>query len=96
MRSREEKRALVLTWLVAEQWSGKEAAELLGVSTRHLRLLKSAFREEGIRALVHGNRARRPHQALTDKIQSIRQMLGHTDLPAYIGPIDTGAPYRPE
>lgn len=32
----------------------------------------------------------------TGEIQSIRQMLGHKDLPAYIGPIDSGAPYRPE
>lgn len=32
----------------------------------------------------------------TGEIQSIRQMLGHQDLPAFIGPIDSGAPYRPE
>ncbi len=32
----------------------------------------------------------------TGEIQSIRQMLGHKDLPAFIGPIDSMAPYRPE
>ncbi len=28
--------------------------------------------------------------------QAIRQMLGHEDLPEYVGDIDAEAPYRPE
>jgi len=30
------------------------------------------------------------------EIQAIRQMLGHTGLPEYVGDIETLAPYRPE
>ncbi len=30
------------------------------------------------------------------EIQAIRQMLGHTDLPVYVGNIEDEAPYRPE
>jgi hypothetical protein len=30
------------------------------------------------------------------EIQSVRQMLGQKNLPAYVGKIDTQAPYRPE
>ena len=30
------------------------------------------------------------------EIQAIRQMLGHNDLPEYVGDIETEAPYRPE
>ena len=30
------------------------------------------------------------------EIQAIRQMLGHRDLPEYVGDIDMEAPYRPE
>lgn len=30
------------------------------------------------------------------EIQAIRQMLGHKNLPEYVGNIDTEAPYRPE
>ena len=30
------------------------------------------------------------------EIQAIRQMLGHKDLPEYVGNIETEAPYRPE
>ncbi len=32
----------------------------------------------------------------TGEVQAIRQMLGHTDLPQYVGDIETEAPYRPE
>jgi uncharacterized damage-inducible protein DinB len=32
----------------------------------------------------------------TGEIQAIRQMLGHTNLPEYVGDIETEAPYRPE
>jgi len=30
------------------------------------------------------------------EIQAIRQMLGHTNLPQYVGEIEQQAPYRPE
>jgi len=30
------------------------------------------------------------------EIQAIRQMIGHKDLPEYVGGIETEAPYRPE
>jgi uncharacterized damage-inducible protein DinB len=32
----------------------------------------------------------------TGEIQAIRQMLGHGNLPEYVGDIETEAPYRPE
>lgn len=32
----------------------------------------------------------------TGEIQAIRQMLGHKDLPEYVGDIEIEAPYRPE
>ncbi len=32
----------------------------------------------------------------TGETQAIRQMLGHTDLPEYVGDIEIEAPYRPE
>ena len=41
-----------------------EAAELMGLSKRHARRLKKAYREEGATALAHGNRGRRPANAL--------------------------------
>ncbi len=32
----------------------------------------------------------------TGEVQAIRQMLGHKDLPEYVGEIEIEAPYRPE
>ncbi len=32
----------------------------------------------------------------TGEVQAIRQMLGHNNLPEYVGDIETEAPYRPE
>ncbi len=32
----------------------------------------------------------------TGEIQAIRQMLGHPNLPEYVGDLETKAPYRPE
>jgi len=32
----------------------------------------------------------------TGEVQAIRQMLGHPNLPEYVGDIETKAPYRPE
>ena len=40
-----------------------EAAVLVGVGERQLRRLLAAYREEGVRAVVHGNRGRRPVHA---------------------------------
>ena len=39
-----------------------QAAEVLGVSPRHVRRMLAACREHGAAALAHGNRGRRPHK----------------------------------
>ena len=75
---REEKRAQVLTRVLAGQWTTKEAAALLGMSARQVRRLKSAYQEEGIRALVHSNRGRRPGHALSDEIRGQVAELART------------------
>lgn len=43
---------------------GWEATELLALSMRHVRRLLAAYRKEGAQALAHGNRGRRPRNAL--------------------------------
>jgi len=43
---------------------GREAADLLDLSLRHVRRILAAYRREGAAALAHGNRGRRPHNAL--------------------------------
>ncbi len=43
-----------------------EAAEALGLSLRHVKRILAAYRREGAAALAHGNRGRKPHNALDD------------------------------
>ena len=42
------------------------AAEIMGVSERHTKRLLAAYRRDGPAALAHGNRGRRPHNAIPE------------------------------
>lgn len=69
VRPREEKRARVLNQVLAGECTVGEAATMLGLSVRQVRRQKRAYEEAGIRALVHGNRGRRPVHALPDELK---------------------------
>ena len=43
-----------------------QAAEIMGVSERHTKRLLAAYRRDGAAALAHGNRGRRPHNAVPE------------------------------
>ncbi|GAI54620.1 unnamed protein product, partial [marine sediment metagenome] len=47
---------------------GREVAELLDLSLRHVRRILAAYRREGAAALAHGNRGRKPHHALDSSL----------------------------
>jgi transposase len=64
VKSREEKRALVLNRVLAGEWTAGEAAAALGLSERQVRRLKTTYEREGIRGLVHGNRGRQSSRAI--------------------------------
>jgi len=49
------------------------AAELLGLSSRHMRRVKARYGEDGPASLVHGNRGRSPVHRLSDTVR--RQVL---------------------
>jgi len=48
---------------------GREAAGVLDLSLRHVRRLLTAYRKEGAQALAHGNRGRKPHNALDEELK---------------------------
>lgn len=48
---------------------GREAAEVLDLSLRHVRRLLTAYRKEGAQALAHGNRGRKPHNTLDEELK---------------------------
>lgn len=64
LNRKEQKRLFVFNQVEKGKISGREAAEVLGLSLRHVRRLLAAYRKEGAAALAHGNRGRRPHHSL--------------------------------
>lgn len=42
---------------------------MLGMSLRHLRRIKAAYRERGVAGLAHGNRGRKPVNAIGDEVR---------------------------
>ncbi len=54
---------------------------VLGLSLRHVRRLLAAYREEGAAALAHGNRERRPHNALGEDLRrQVVELAGSTPM----------------
>ncbi len=68
---------MVLTRVLSGQWTQQEAGRLLGLSVRQVRRLQHAYAEEGVRALVHGNRGRAPAHALSAATRSRVAQLAH-------------------
>jgi len=69
LNRREQRRLIVLNQVGMGRIVGREASELLDLSRRHVRRLLAAYRKEGAAALAHGNRERRPHNALGEDLR---------------------------
>ncbi len=67
MTEREQTRLQVLNRLVAQRIATHEAATILGLSERHAWRMLAAYRKEGAAALAHGNRGRRPRNAVAEE-----------------------------
>ena len=65
----EQKRLMVLNQVDAGRMIGREVAEVLGLSLRQVRRILAAYRKEGAAALAHGNRGRKPHNALDESLK---------------------------
>src|SRR4051812_13556722 len=64
LSAREQQRAMALNRVLAGQWTGEEAAVVLGLSGRQVRRLLAAYEAGGPAALAHGNRGRPPAHAV--------------------------------
>lgn len=64
MNRKEQKRLIMLNQVETGQLAGRGAAEVLGLSVRHVRKILAVYRKEGAAVLAHGNRGGRPHNAL--------------------------------
>jgi transposase len=70
LTAQEQKRVLVLNRVLAAEWTQCEAAEALGLTPRQVRRLQAAYKEEGVKALVHGNRGRPPAHTLPPTVRA--------------------------
>ncbi|MGB2800472.1 MAG: ISNCY family transposase [Dehalococcoidia bacterium] len=79
MNRKEQGRLMVLNQVEAGKMAGREAAGVLGFSLRHVRRLLVAYRREGAQALAHGNRGRKPHNALDEGLRRhVLELAGST------------------
>jgi transposase len=69
LNRKEQKRAMVMSEVDRGVVRGREAAAMLEVSLRHLRRMMAAYRREGVAALAHGNRGRKPANAIGDDVR---------------------------
>ena len=69
LSKKEQRRIIVLNWVEVGSIIAGEAADVLGLSLRHVRRILAAYRKEGAAALAHGNRGRKPHNALDDELK---------------------------
>ena len=66
LNQQEQTRIQVLNNILEYQLPIAQAAEIMGVSERHTKRLLSAYRRDGPAAMAHGNRGRRPHNAVPE------------------------------
>ena len=73
----QQRRFEILTRLRSGTLAPTQAAELLQVSSRHLRRLQAAFGAEGAPTLVHGNQGRAPANRTRDHVrEQLRALAG--------------------
>jgi transposase len=80
---KDQKRLQVISELDAGRVTGREGAELMGVSVRQARRLLAAYRRKGVEAVVHGNRGRTPATRTPEAIRDQVLALAHTTYKDY-------------
>jgi transposase len=73
LNEKEQKRLMILNKVSRGELSAAAASDLLGRSVRQTRRLLSRYRKKGAAGLIHGNRQRRPVNALDPRVG--RQIL---------------------
>jgi len=69
LNRKEQRRLVVLNGIEIGRITAVEAAQVLGLSLRHVRRILAAYRKEGAAALAHGNRGRKTHNALDEGVK---------------------------
>ncbi|MCG2690814.1 hypothetical protein L6249_01970, partial [Candidatus Parcubacteria bacterium] len=67
MSKKEIKKYDIIKKLISKELNGSEAADILNITARHARRLKSKVAKGGMKALVHGNRGKPGNRRIPDK-----------------------------
>lgn len=67
MSQKEVKKYDIIKKVLNQELNGSEAAELLNLTTRHIRRLKTKVDQNGIKSLIHGSRGKPGNRRLKDK-----------------------------
>jgi len=78
LNKKEQRRLLILNDLEKGRIKNKEAGDILGLSLRHVKRLRAAYRQEGAAALAHGNRGRKPAHVLDTGVKNQVVVLGRS------------------
>ena len=71
LNKKEQKRLMVLNQVETGKIVGREVAEVLELSLRHVRRILAAYRKEGVAAIAHGNRGRKPPHTLDAGVRKL-------------------------
>lgn len=69
LNTQEQKRVMVLNQIRSGQLSAAQAASLLNLSVRQVQRTLAAYEKEGVAALAHGNRNRKPVHTINDQVR---------------------------
>jgi transposase len=78
LNTQEQKRVGVLNRILAGQLSAAEAAVWLKLSLRQVQRMLPTYREEGVAAVINGNRGRRPNHLIKPEVRPQVIMLAQT------------------
>lgn len=83
MDNQEARRISVIEQTIEGKFNNSEAAQLLGRSIRQIQRLKRKAEAGGATAVLHGNRGKRPHNALPDETRTAVLNLAKDTLKDY-------------
>jgi len=69
LNEKEQRRVMVLNEVEKGVITGRQAAGLMDLSLRHVRRLLAGYRKEGISALAHGNRGKKPPNTIDEGLK---------------------------
>src|ERR1035437_5247267 len=70
LNRKEQNRVMVLNQVESKQMAVDQAAVLLNITPRQVWRLLAGYRREGVAGLAHGNRGRKPVNALPEELKA--------------------------